>query len=308
LVWLPVSVTVLTDPFFYLYGRESGINFVLLGVAALFLILFLFAALPLGFFEFGEIVLRMIVERYVQVVIYSLGIAIFVRLAAGMVDQLPNLNNVTTLLEWLLLMIVVYLSLRAILKSSFALLSASFNTMSHSVGAVWSGAGPQSGPGLWDRTKQVAQGAMTGAVLMGGPQGALAGAAATALSLPLMTRGMMGNSASSAQSIPRAEPQRGDVFAANGIPEPTPMTAPVVAMDAPVQPDDLAAMGATTPVDDVFGVGSSAARQPQASKSQVGSAAARARQMADAAKEEAFGASPAADAATQTARTIPPEK
>ena len=38
------------------------------------------------------------------------------------------------------------------------------------------------------------------------------------------------------------------------------------------------------------------------------SASERARQMAAAAKEEPFGASPAADAATQTARTIPPEK
>ena len=198
----------------------SGVSFVVLGVAALFLILFLFAALPLGFFEFGETVLRMIVERYVQVVIYSLGVAIFVRLAGGMVDQLPNLSDVTTLLQWLLLMVVFYVALQSILKSSFGLLSSSFMTLSSSMGAVWSGAGPEAGPGLAARAGQVAKGAVSGALMMGGPQGALAGAAASMLGLPMMMRGMSGgntqNPPAAAEDVAPSAPAVGDVFQNNG--------------------------------------------------------------------------------------------
>jgi hypothetical protein len=279
----------------------SGVSFVLLGVAALFLILFLFAALPLGFFEFGETVLRMIVERYVQVVIYSLGIAIFVRLAAGMVDQLPNLNDVSTLLQWLLLMIVIYLSLRAILKSSFGLLSASFNTMGTSLGAVWSGAGPEAGPGLMARTKQVAGGAVTGALMMGGPQGALAGAAATMLGLPMMMRGM--NNAAAA-SQPPSEPVRGDVFQNNGA---TALQSdPLPDQQYQERRDDIfAPPPEITPVQ-VQGAQTAAAAPAPNAASPVARAIDAARQNASA-DEPPFGSSGSARDAAQTARTIPPK-
>ena len=277
----------------------SGLNFVLLGVAALFLILFLFAALPLGFFEFGETILRMIVERYVQVVIYSLGIAIFVRLAGGMVDQLPNIDNVTTLLEWLLLMIVFYLALRAILKSSFALLSASFNTMSSSMNAVWSGAGPDAGPSLWDRTKQVASGAATGALLMGGPQGALMGAAGSIMGLPLMMRGGMGGAGTAEADAARPEPARGDVFQNNG--------AAALQSD-PVLATDQSARGAADAASETSGIFGLPPEMNIASPAQEAErAATHARQMEEAQKAKPFGASDAANDAAQTARTITPE-
>jgi len=284
----------------------SGVSFVLLGVAALFLILFLFAALPLGFFEFGETVLRMIVERYVQVVIYSLGIAIFIRLAAGMVDQLPNLDNVVTLLEWLLMMIVIFLSLRAILKSSFGLLSASFNTMGSSIGAVWSGAGPEAGPSLADRAKLVAGGAVSGALMMGGPQGAVAGAAATMLGLPMMMRGMGGNSGAGAVSEPtRPEQAVGDVFQNNG-------AAALQTGSQGVGREERETPGEISGRDEVFGL-------PPASPV-INTATAAATPLPDASgtaartvvnaqqdaknDEEPFGPSGSARDAAQTARTI----
>jgi hypothetical protein len=282
----------------------SGISFVLLGVAALFLILFLFAALPLGFFEFGETVLRMIMERYVQVVIYSLGIAIFVRLAGGMVDQLPNLDSITTLLEWLLLMIVFYLSLRAILKSSFGLLSASFNTMSGSMGAVWSGAGPATGPSLGDRAKQVAGGAVSGALMMGGPQGAMIGAAATLFSSPMMMRG---TGTASGNQAPRPESVVGDVFENNGaaaqqrVPaqDQREAASPVPATDIFAPPPDVSA------VQFPQGAGATAAAAPRPNNA---SATARtlstAQGQSGSADKSPFGPTDPTRDAAQTARTI----
>ena len=288
-----------------------GISFVVLGVAAIFLILFLFAALPLGFFEFGETVLRMIMERYVQVVIYSLGIAIFVRLAGGMVDQLPNLDNVTTLLEWLLLMIVFYLSLQAILKSSFGLLSASFNTMSSSMGAVWSGAVPNTGPSFADRAKHVAGGAVSGALMMGGPQGALIGAAATLFNLPMIMRGQ---GAPSSTQPPRPTRDVGDVFENNGaaiqqrvsVPDQRDDSSLVPDTDIFAPPPDVSAVQfshAQTSVQTSVGATSASAPLPDST-----SAAARTLSAAQGQKStvdrSSFGPTESTRDAAQTARTI----
>jgi hypothetical protein len=266
----------------------SGVTFVILGVAALFLILFLFAALPLGFFEFGEIVLRKIVERYVLVIIYSLGVSIFIRLAGGMVDQLPNLSDIATLLEWLLLMIVFYVALRAIMKSSFGLLSASFMTFSSSIGAVWSGAGPNTQPGLWDRTKQVAGGAATGALMMGGPQGALLGAAGSILGLPMMMRGGGGSATSQvSENLSRSESARGDVFQNNG-------AAALTTEPAAERPATQAE--ALEPETDIF-------NPPRATAETIASTATKKSSQETA----SFGATETTKDAAHTARTISPE-
>jgi hypothetical protein len=268
----------------------SGVTFVILGVAALFLILFLFAALPLGFFEFGETVLRMIVERYFQVIIYSLGVSIFIRMAGGMVDQLPNLSDIGTLLEWLLLMIVFYLALRAIMKSSFGLLGASFMTFSSSVGSVWSGSGPSnSGPGFADRAKEVAGSAVSGALMMGGLQGAVMGGAASMLGLPMMMRGVGGGAAASqaaeAESMARPAPETGDVFQNNGA------AVPASANDTHLRVEN------TAPGTDIFA-------PPPAVLSE---AAATVAQQGNAAERNAFGASDQTKNAAATARTVSPE-
>lgn len=279
----------------------SGVTFVILGVAALFLILFLFAALPLGFFEFGETVLRMILERYFQVIIYSLGVSIFIRMAGGMVDQLPNLSDIGTLLEWLLLMIVFYLALRAIMKSSFGLLGASFMTFSSSVGSVWSGSGPSSsGPGFADRAKQVAGSAVSGALMMGGVQGAVMGGAASMLGLPMMMRGMAGAAASQtaeAESLSRSAPLPGDVFQNNGAAalQTEPVPAPVSANDTHLTVEN------TAPGTDIFA-------PPSALPVSLGAAsAAEKAQKNTAAEPNAFGASDQTKNAAETARTVSPE-
>ena len=314
----------------------TGISMVVLGVSALLLILFLFAALPLGFFEFGEIVLRNIVNRYVDIVVASLVIAIFVRVAAGMVSRLPGLDNVGDLIHWMLLMIVFYVGLRSLLKKSFGLLSASFGTFQSSIGSVWSGAAPVAGPSMADRVKKVAGGAMTGAMLMGGPQGALMGAAGAALSLPVMMRG---GSGASANTTAGSEPPRGDVFANNG-------EAPIQQRaERPLGPADpwglpgevtrasafsgaSAASAAAVPsaqpetiisehsagaspgtaqavlgVDEVFGAAPSPAPAPSSPADQAASASERARTMASNAKQQPFGPSDAATDAADTART-----
>ena len=285
----------------------SGASFVLLGVAALFLILFLFAALPLGFFEFGETVLRMIMERYVQVVIYSLGIAIFVRLAGGMVEQLPNLDNFSTFLQWVLLMLVFYLALLSILKSSFGLLSASFNTFSSSMRAVWTGASPEGAPGIVGKAKQVAGGAVSGALMMGGPQGAVMGAAAAALSLPMMMRGTGGNGAA-ANSAPRPEPVRGDVFQENGAANPgagaTPSDEPLFPTSPFIPSPDRRAIqfsqaNAPAPTQANAGVTAAAAPPPN-----ILSPAARTASKVPPTGEPPFGASGSTRDAAETVRTV----
>jgi hypothetical protein len=267
----------------------SGVTYVILGVAALFLILFLFAALPLGFFEFGESILRMIVERYVQVIMYSLGVSIFIRLAGGMVDQLPNLSDVGTLLQWLLLMIVFYLALHAIMKSSFGLLSASFMTFNSSIGAVWSGSGPSAGPGLMDKAKQVAGGAVTGALLMGGAPGALMGAAGSALGIPMMMRGGAAAASQAAESTVRSEPTQGDVFQNNGAA--ALQTEPV--SNEPSAPVENASTGT-----DIFAPPAAA---PASATAETAATAAQQNAQAEAAP---FGASSTTKNAAETARTI----
>ncbi|MCF6277864.1 MAG: hypothetical protein L3J16_03845, partial [Anaerolineales bacterium] len=237
------------------------------------------------FLWFGETVLRMIVERYLRVVIYSLGMSIFIRMAGGMVDQLPDLSDIATLLEWLLLMIVFYVALQTIMKSAFGVLSASFMTFSASMGAVWSGAGPGAGPGLWDRTKQVAGGAVSGALMMGGPQGALLGAAGTMLGLPMMMRGGGGAAVSQAsESLSGAEPARGDVFRNNG----------AAALDAESVPD--AHQQIRQPETDIF-------NPPRATAETIASTAAK----PSSRKTENFGATTTTKDAARTARTISPE-
>lgn len=299
----------------------TGISMVLLGVSALLLILFLFAALPLGFFEFGEIVLRNIVNRYVDIVVASLVIAIFIRVAAGMVSQLPGLDNVGDLIQWLLLMIVFYFALHSLLKKSFGLLSASFGTFQSSISSVWSGAAPVAGPSVADSVKKIAGGAVTGAMLMGGPQGALMGAAGAALSLPVMMRGTGGANAAS-----RSEPPRGDVFANNGIaPEqpigaetPTNQVASRASVwgsdaDSDVQNDEpiisnrseasASLRQATLGVEEIFGAQPSPAPAPSPPAAQAESASERAHTMAENAKQQSFGSSSAATDAADTART-----
>lgn len=303
----------------------SGINFIVLGVAALILILFLFAALPLGFFEFGQIVLGQILDRYVSIVIHSLSLGIFIRLAGAMVDQLPNLGTqgIFTFLEWLLFLGVFFFILRGILNQSFSLLSASFSTLSTSMATVWGASPnlPSQKNSAMDRAKRVAGGAVTGAMLMGGPQGALMGAAGAALSLPVMMRGTGGANAAS-----RSEPPRGDVFANNGIaPEqpigaetPTNQVASRASVwgsdaDSDVQNDEpiisnrseasASLRQATLGVEEIFGAQPSPAPAPSPPAAQAESASERAHTMAENAKQQSFGSSSAATDAADTART-----
>lgn len=126
-----------------------AITFAFLGVAALQLILFLFAALPLGFFEFGNLILKNIIEKYMQIVVFSLGIAVFVRWVIGWISGFPEASDVQAALNWASLLLVVVGVLHVILGGAFNVLISSTQVFSGSVQAVFSGAGMNAmGSGL----------------------------------------------------------------------------------------------------------------------------------------------------------------
>ncbi len=116
-----------------------AITFAFLGVAALVLILFLFAALPLGFFEFGNIILKNIIEKYFQIVVFSLGISIFIRWVLVWIGSFPDASDVSSALTWAALLMVVIAVLHVILSGAFNTLISSAQVFSGSVQAVFNG-------------------------------------------------------------------------------------------------------------------------------------------------------------------------
>ena len=72
-----------------------AITFALLMTASLGLIIFLFASLPLGLFEFGKSVVAGIFDKYIQIVILSLGVAIFTAVVAASVNVITDTSLTT---------------------------------------------------------------------------------------------------------------------------------------------------------------------------------------------------------------------
>ena len=69
--------------------------FALLMTASLGLIIFLFAALPMGLFEFGKTVVGGILNKYLQIVILSIGASIFTGIVGMTISVIPT--SVSTL-------------------------------------------------------------------------------------------------------------------------------------------------------------------------------------------------------------------
>ncbi len=187
-----------------------AITFAFLGVAALVLILFLFAALPLGFFEFGNVILKNILEKYMQVVVFSLGVSVFIRWVIGWISGFPDASDVPSALTWASLLLVVVAVLHVILGGAFNTLISSAQVFSGSVQAVLSGGGANFMGGAAG-----ALGSMPlGGSFQGGANGAQERGNSVASSLVGGALSAVGfHAVSSALREPEASPpKRGDVF------------------------------------------------------------------------------------------------
>lgn len=192
-----------------------AITFAFLGVAALQLILFLFAALPLGFFEFGNLILKNIIEKYMQIVVFSLGIAVFVRWVIGWISGFPEASDVQAALNWASLLLVVVGVLHVILGGAFNVLISSTQVFSGSVQAVFGAAGMSAlGSGMGALTNGFGTPAANTGAAGGSPQPASPSAAASLVNGALSAVGF--HATSSVLREPEAAPRRrGDIFQDN---------------------------------------------------------------------------------------------
>jgi len=109
----------------------------LLDLAALVTLLFLFAALPLGFFDFGIYVLSDTLNRYVQIAVVGLVVAIFMAIAAILLDRImTNINDPRTFSIAALYIFLAITILKAAFSRAFALLREAGGGVASSTKAV----------------------------------------------------------------------------------------------------------------------------------------------------------------------------
>lgn len=201
------------------------VGYLFLNLAALILILFLFAGLPLGFFEFGGMVLSGIVQKYVQVVVYSLGLALLMRASAELLRSiLPNgFTDAGTVVEWLMLVGALVFATRTVAGATLSTLTSSLTVFPQ---AVRAGLGVPEGPSALQTVARVTTGALSGAAVSGGNVlGAVVGGAAalisgggTATPAPITGQrwGKNGTVVEEEMDVLDSAPEMGDVFVSNG--------------------------------------------------------------------------------------------
>ncbi len=189
----------------------AAMTFAFLAVAAMMLILFLFAALPLGFFEFGSSILAAIIGKYLNVVMLSLAMAIFMRWVTAGISLIGSSSDIAGAIRYLVIILVMIYALTVISGSAFRLLTESGQVFGQSVQAVF-GAGPNIMGGLG--------GALTGGTSAMSFGGNSQGGAAQE-NHPSMASSLVGgalsavgfHAVSSAMQEPQAAPaKRGDAF------------------------------------------------------------------------------------------------
>lgn len=157
----------------------TGFAFVVLAFAALLLIVFLFAALPLGFFEVGGLILSNILERYFQVFVQSLTLAVFLRWLAGGLGFIVEVNTVSNALLWLVVLGVMILIAHTFLNGAVRLMMQSGTVFTRTITTAFGG--PSAGGmalGAAGRAVAGAAGLAGGAaLLLGRPDVALAAGA-----------------------------------------------------------------------------------------------------------------------------------
>ncbi len=174
--------------------------FALLMTASLGLIIFLFAALPMGLFEFGRTVVAGIFNKYLQIVTLSIGVAIFTGIVSYVLNTIPTTaNTVSDALEYVALLMPVIGIQHMFLGWAWQAMMSSREIFSRTMSAVFATGGLR--PGL------LRQGVATTMRTMG-------------MVAPLALPGVSGIAAGVASNIlagrllPDAPaPPRGDVFA-----------------------------------------------------------------------------------------------
>lgn len=124
----------------------AALTFALLAVAAMLLILFLFAALPLGFFEFGNTILMTILGKYVNVVMLSLALAIFMRWITAGIALIGDPSDIDNAIHYLVILTIIIYALSVIASSAFRLLTESGQVFGQSLQAVLGAGGMGFGP------------------------------------------------------------------------------------------------------------------------------------------------------------------
>jgi hypothetical protein len=230
---------------------EFALAFVFLGVAALILMLFLVACLPLGFFEFGNVILMRIVESYVQIAAISLALALFMRVSGGLMAALPDATSPSAFVEWVLLIGALLMANSTLWGGARKALTGSFSNFSNSIRtAVGVGAAPGmlalAGAFAGERVgqvrdnvdatkKQIGKVAVSAAMgfMTGGTAGAIIGGASGLLGSGMM---MPMRNSLARQDAQNAIANRGDVFINNvfsSVPQ-NPAVGGVVGSSAPL--------------------------------------------------------------------------
>lgn len=189
----------------------AGFAFVVLAFAALLLIVFLFAALPLGFFEIGGLILNNILERYFQVFVQSLTLAVFLRWLSSGLGFVVEVNTVTNALLWLTALGVMILIAHTFLNGAVRLMMQSGTVFTRTITTAF------GGPSVGEMARGAAGRLVAGAA-------GLAGGAALLLGRPdvSLAAGAIGSAArqmgggASFENYGLDQMQKGNVFVNNG--------------------------------------------------------------------------------------------
>lgn len=230
-----------------------AVTYTLLTFAALVLIVFLFAALPLGFFEFGNVFLVNLLGRYIQLVSFSLGLAVFSRWFSSGLGFVTNVNTVENAFLWLIMLVLLILVMHVFLDGAFKLLTQSAQSFGSDFKTMYSGPSAVQSTGR-NLGGALATGASAAALLVGRPD--IAASANSAGGRGSIHQGVQSAASGNRQdNTPQIE--RGDVFRDGGqenVAQPSASStahqtsspaAPAPGMEQPIAPVSQAANQST---------------------------------------------------------------
>lgn len=211
-----------------------GLTYALLTFTALILMLFLFAALPLGFFEIGGQLLLGIVQRYFEVFVQSLSLVVFLRWLSDGLGGAASPNTVSGSLLWLVMVVLMIVVAHVFFNGALRILLTSGQTIvtaAQSFNSTFGGSSPVEMMGTAMQKTIGNQVATAGnlvagaAMLAGRPEVAAAASIASGMGRsmanssqqqrPLAGYGLGGGSVETGQSE-SGQPQRGNVFVNDG--------------------------------------------------------------------------------------------
>jgi hypothetical protein len=199
-----------------------GLTYVLLSFAALALIIFLMAALPLGFFEIGGAILWQIAGRYVNIFIQAVALAVFLRLLGDWLGFLLDVNSVWRAILWLVVMVILLYIVSTFLNGALRQLMQTGGVVRSTAQAI---SGTYGGESLGQLALSGAAKAAGGAAALVGTAALLSGRTETALAAGLAAQASRtvaqrsrGAFLDAFETTPVGETgaPRGNIFANNG--------------------------------------------------------------------------------------------